>query len=100
MNLSSYNTTKGMARGTISHLAITVGNSCAFVIAGTSAAASDGRVRFTYTDSTGRLTVLATSGNLHFYDVSPGCLGLVENGDRARLGGAFAVSPKQAITSP
>ena len=29
---------------------------------------------FRYTDSTGQLTVLATGGNLHIYDVSSGCL--------------------------
>jgi hypothetical protein len=101
VNLSSYNAADGVARGTISHLAITVtGNGCSLVIDGTSATGSDGWVRFTYSDSTGRLTVLATSGNLHYYDVTAGCLGLFDSGDRARLGATFTVTPKQAITSP
>jgi hypothetical protein len=101
VNLSSYNAATGVVTGAVSHIQIMMlGNGCTAVIDGTSGTASDGWVRFTYTDSTGRLTVLATTGNLHFYDVSGGCLGLVNSGDRARLGGAFTVSPKQAITSP
>lgn len=67
---------------------------------GTSGTASDGRVRFTYADSSGRLAVLVTTGNLHFWNVSSGCLGLLNSGDRARLGATFTVSPKQDITSP
>ena len=57
-------------------------------------------MRFTYAGSTGRLTVLATNGNLHYYDVSNGCLGAFNDGDRATLGATFTISPKQAITSP
>jgi hypothetical protein len=101
VNLSSYNAATGVVTGTVSHLQLTeTANGCAFVVGGTSGTASDGKVRFSYTDSTGRLTVLTAGGNLHFWNVSAGCLGLVNNGDRARLGAAFTVSPKQAITSP
>jgi hypothetical protein len=101
VNLSSYNAATGVLTGTVSHLQIMVlGNGCNAVIDGTSGTASDGQVRFTYTDSIGRLMVLDTSGNLHFWNVSAGCLGLFNSGDRATLGGAFRVSPKQAITSP
>jgi hypothetical protein len=101
VNLSSYAAATGVATGTVSHLQIPVsGNGCNFVIASTSGTASDGRVRFTYTDSTGRLTVLADSGNLHFWNVSAGCLGGFNDGDRATLSATYTVSPKQAITSP
>jgi hypothetical protein len=101
VNLSSYNTATGVVTGAVSHLQIMLSaNGCTAVIDGKSGTASDGWVPFTYTDSTGQLTVLATSGNLHVWNVSPGCLGLVNSGDRATLGGAFTVSPKQAITSP
>jgi hypothetical protein len=101
VNLSSYNAATGVVTGAISHIQIMMlGNGCNAVIDGTSGTASDGWVPFTYTDSTGRLTVLATGGNLHFWNVSAGCLGLVNSGDRARLGVTFTVSPKQAITSP
>ena len=44
--------------------------------------------------------MLATRGNLHFWNVSSGCLGLLNSGDRAALSVIFTVSPKQAITSP
>ena len=101
VNLSSYDAATGMVTGTVTHIQIPVsGNGCTFVIAGTSGTASDGRVRFTYADSTGQLTVLAHGGNLHFWNVSAGCLGGFDAGDRARLSLTFTVSPKQAITSP
>jgi hypothetical protein len=100
VNLSAYNAATGVVTGTVSHIQIRVsGAACSFVIDGTSAIASDGQVRFTYTDSTGHFRVLITGGNLHIYNVS-GCLGLFHDGDRAALAGTFTVSPKQAITSP
>ncbi len=101
VNLSSYNAATGVVTGAVSHIQIMMsGEGCTAVIDGTSGTASDGWVRFTYTDSTGRLTLLTATGNLHFWNVSSGCLGLVNSGDRARLGATFTVSPKQAITSP
>jgi hypothetical protein len=101
VNFSSYDGATGVVTGTVSHIQIMVsGVGCTFVIDGTSGTASDGAVRFTYTDSTGDLTVLATGGNLHVWNVSSGCLGIVDTGDGAALGAAFTVSPKQTITSP
>ncbi len=101
VNLSSYDAATGVVTGAVSHLQITMsGDGCTAVIDGTSGTPSDGWVKFTYADSTGRLTLLTATGNLHFWNVSAGCLGLVNSGDRARLGAAFTVSPKQAITSP
>ena len=91
----------GVVRGTISHIQIKASfvTVCSAVIDGTSGTAADGTVRFRYTNSTGRLTVLATGGNLHAYNVS-GCLGLVNNGDPVTISTTFTLSPKQAITSP
>jgi hypothetical protein len=101
VNFFSYGAPKGVAWGTISHLHIALsGNGCTAVMDGTSGTALDGRVRFRYADSAGQLTALTTGGNLHWYDVSSGCLGLVNSGDPAALGAAYAVTPKQAITSP
>ena len=101
VNLSSYDAATGVLTGTVSHLQIPVsGSGCNFVIASTSGTASDGRVRFSYIDSTGRLTVLSTGGNLHSWNVSAGCLGGFNDGDRATLAATFTVGPKQAITSP
>jgi len=101
VNLSSYDAATGVVTGTVTHIRIPVsGYGCTFVIGSTSGAASDGKVRFTYIDSAGELTVLGTSGNLHIWNVSAGCLGGFNTGDRARLIATFAVSPEQAITSP
>ena len=101
VNFSSYNAANGVARGTVSHLGITMSSvqGCSMPIDGTSADGL-GRVTFRYTDSTGRLTVLTTSGSLHFYDVSGGCLGGWNDGDPATLSVTFTVTPKQAITGP
>jgi len=105
VNFSSYNAAKGVARGTVSNIAITMSDSmssglCSAMIDGPSATADDGRVMFRYTDSTGRLSVLTAGGNLRFHDVSSGCFGIFHDGDPATLSATFTVSPKQAITSP
>ena len=99
LNLSSYN--GGVVHGTVSHLQIHVSTAfgCTAVIDGTSGTAADGTVRFRYINSTGHLTVLATGGNLHAYNVS-GCLGLVNNGDPVTISTKFTLNPKQTITSP
>jgi hypothetical protein len=85
--------------GTISHIHIAVSGCASVIIDGTGATAHNGRVAFRYADSTGQLTVLTTGSNLHFYGTN-GCLGLFDNGDPATLSATYAVSPKQAITSP
>jgi hypothetical protein len=90
----------GVVTGTIGHLRIALlGPSCNAVLDGISATASDGLVKFRYTDSTGRLTVLTGGGTPHFYDVS-GCAGLFTSGDPATISATFTLNPKQAITSP
>ena len=68
VNLSSYNAATGVVHGTVSHIQITQTGppGCTAVIDGTSGTASDGQVRFTYTDSTGQLTLLTTEiGRAH-----------------------------------
>jgi hypothetical protein len=104
VNFSSYHAATGVVRGTVSHIAITlsrVSPGCTAVVDGTSATADNGRVAFRYTDGTGQLRVLATGGNLHYYDVSPNCLAPGFNdGAPATLSATFTVSPKQDITSP
>jgi hypothetical protein len=101
VNFSSYNAATEVVRGTISHLRITnSADGCNFLIDGTSATGSDGKVTFKYADSTGQLAVLTTSGNLHIYDVSDGCLGLVNDGNPVVLSATYTVTPKQVITSP
>jgi hypothetical protein len=56
-------------------------------------------VLFQYTNSTGKLKVLTTGGNLHIYKVV-GCAGLIASGDALTFSGTYTASPKQTITSP
>ena len=99
LNLLSYD--RGVVTGTISHMQIQVSTNspCSAVIDGTSATAGDGRLKFSYTDSTGRLKILTAGGNLHFYNIND-CIGLINNGNPATLSATITVSPKQLITSP
>jgi hypothetical protein len=101
VNFSSYSAAKGATGGTISHIHVALsGSGCTAMIDGMSGTADDGQVKFRYTDSTGQLKVRAAGGNLHVYDVGPGCLGLVRDGDAATLSATYTVTPEQAITSP
>ena len=98
LNLSSYGS--GVATGSISHIQMQFAfPSCTAVIDGTSATASNGRVRFRYADGTGHLTTLVTGGGLHFYHVS-GCAGIVLTNDALTVSATFTLSPKQTVTSP
>jgi hypothetical protein len=98
VNFTAYSS--GVAMGSISHMQIMLGGpSCQSMISGTSATANDGHVRFRYANGTGRLTILTTGGNLHFYNVT-GCAGLFHSNDPLTISGTFPLSPKQAITSP
>jgi hypothetical protein len=98
INLSSYDGSTAVVRGTISHMEISAaGSGCSFVIDGTRGGASDGRVKFTYTDRTHQVKI--SGGNLHIFTVN-GCGGLDASGDPASLTASFTLAPAQVITSP
>jgi hypothetical protein len=102
LDLASYNPGTGVARGTIGPLALGFSFrefSCRAVINGTSSATPDGVVAVSYSDKTGKLTILPAGGNLHWYHVHQ-CAGLVNNGDPATLSASYVISPAQTITSP
>jgi hypothetical protein len=100
LNLVSYDAGTGVSRGTISHLELALtGPGCSAVVNGTSGATADGVVAVSYAGKTGKLTIHAAGGNLHWYHVS-GCAGLVGDGHPATLSAAHALSPRQMITSP
>ena len=97
LNLDGYS--GGVATGHIGHMKIRMsGPPCKTVIDGTSQTATDGTLKFSYSDSTGQLTTLA-GGDLHFYDVI-GCAGLFNDNDPLTISGTFPLSPRQKITSP
>jgi hypothetical protein len=100
VNVTSYNAATGVVTGHLSHVqAKLAGPSCRAVIDGTSGTASDGIIRFTYTNSTATLRALRSGGNLHFYHLS-GCAGLFAGGGPVTISGELSMSPKQTITSP
>jgi hypothetical protein len=102
LNLTSYDRSTGVARGTISHLQIAAAISfsqCTAVIKGTGGTAPDGVTSFSYTGKTGILKILATDGHLHWYHVHK-CAGIINNGDAATISASYTVSPRQVITSP
>jgi hypothetical protein len=90
----------GVTTGTITGIHATLsGPACSATVDGTGASANNGKVKVTYTNSTGKLKVLTTGGNLHVYNVS-GCAGQINNGDPTTFSGTYTVSPKHTITSP
>ncbi|HLX47708.1 MAG TPA: hypothetical protein VKS82_05210 [Streptosporangiaceae bacterium] len=98
VNGASY--ASGVTHGTISKIHFTVSSSeCSAVIDGTGATAHNGKVKITYTNSTGVLKILTKGSTLHVYKVN-GCLGAISNGDAGNISAAFKVTPKQKITSP
>ena len=96
LNAVSYKS--GVTTGTITGIHATLsGPSCSATVDGTGATKNNGRVKATYTNSTGILKVLTSGGNLHIYRVS-GCAGLIHTGNSATFSGSYKVSPKQKIT--
>jgi len=99
-NAASFNATTGVTTGTISHIdLVATAPACHATLDGTAAGANNGKTKITYTNSTGKIKLLPTGGNLHSFAVS-GCLGLLNNGDVQQASGSGTVTPKQTITSP
>ena len=95
LNAASFSS--GVTHGTISGIHFVISSSaCSAVIDGTGGSAHNGKVKITYTNSTGKLKVLAKGDNLHVYKVN-GCLGAISNGDAGTITGTYTVSPKQTI---
>jgi hypothetical protein len=103
VSLSSYNAKTGVTTITLTgiHLAISQkALGCTAVVDGTSATADNGTIKMSYSNTTHNLTTFKTEGNLHLYNVSSNCLGVVNTGDKVSLTATYEVSPAQTITSP
>ena len=104
LNATSFNKTTKVASMTITKIHGTFSVSaisCTATIDGTGAAAHNGMVKATFSNTTDTLKVLATGGNLHLYNVSSGCsVGGVSSGDAVNFTGGYKFTPKQTITSP
>jgi hypothetical protein len=98
LNATSYNSSTGVTTGSLT--GVELGASapgCAATLEGTTA--TNGKIKVTYTNSTHKLKLLGTGGNLTAEMVS-GCFGLVNNGDPEDASGSLTVTPSQTITSP
>lgn len=99
-NATSFNATSGVTTGNISGIdLVATAPGCSATLDGTAAGANNGKTKITYTNSTGKIKLLGSGGNLHSWAVS-GCFGLVNNGDVQQASGSGTVTPKQTITSP
>jgi hypothetical protein len=100
LNALTYNSTTKTVTGSIKRLdLVATAPGCSATLDGTAAGANNGLIKFSYSDSTGKLKLLASGGNLHSWAVS-GCFGLVNNGDAQQASGTLPVTPKQNIHSP
>jgi hypothetical protein len=98
LNGSSYNSGTGVTKGSITGITASIsGNGCTATVGGTTAT-SKGKTTGTYTNSTHVLKV--SGGNLHVWNVSSGCLGLLNSGDASTFTGSYTITPGQTITSP
>ncbi|MFC8449203.1 hypothetical protein [Kitasatospora sp. NPDC057223] len=98
LNALSYNAATGTTTGTLTGVKAHIsGAGCTADFYGptsTTAATLTG----TYTNSNSTLTL--SGGDLHAYNVSGTCLGLINNGDAATYNAGYALAAPQAITSP
>jgi hypothetical protein len=100
LNALTYNSATKTVTGSIKGLdLVATAPGCSATLDGTAAGANNGLIKFSYSDSTGKLKLLGSGGNLHSWAVS-GCFGLVSNGDAQQASGTLPVTPKQNIHSP
>jgi hypothetical protein len=98
LNATSFKS--GVTTGTISGIELVASNAiCNATLDGTAAGKHNGVTKITYTNSSGKITLLGPGGNLHSYNVQ-GCAGLIANNDPQQASGSGTVTPKQTITSP
>jgi hypothetical protein len=102
LNATSFNKTTGVTTGTISGIdLVATGPGCKATLDGTGAGKNNGVTKITYTNSSGKITLLGPGGNLHSWGIAPGtCFGIINNGDVQQASGSGTVTPKQTITSP
>jgi hypothetical protein len=103
VSLTAYNATTGVTTIAVTGIHLTVSQKalgCTGVVDGTSATADNGKIMMSYSNKTHDLTTFKTEGNLHLYNVSSNCLGVVNTGDKVSLSAVYEVSPAQTITSP
>ena len=100
LNAKSYNAAKGVTTGTITGAVASLsGNGCTAMSAGP-APTTPATLAGTYTNTPHQLKTGGAGSNMHVWNVSSGCLGLINNGDPVALKGTSTLTPAQTITSP
>ncbi|MEU9129683.1 hypothetical protein AB0D08_16515 [Kitasatospora sp. NPDC048540] len=98
INALTYNSATGVTTGTVTGVKAHIsGAGCTADFAGPTST-TPATLTGTYSNSTNTLTI--SGGDLHAYNVSGSCLGLLNNGDAATYNAAYVLSAPQAITSP
>jgi hypothetical protein len=103
VSLTAYDAKTGVTTIAVTGIHLAVSQKalgCTGVVDGTSATADNGKIMMSYSNQTHDLTTWKTEGNLHLYNVSSNCLGVVNTGDKVSLSAVYEVSPAQTITSP
>jgi hypothetical protein len=96
LNATSYDSSTGVTSGTLTGVELAASaTGCSATLEGTTA--TNGKIKVTFTNSTGVLKLLGSGGNLTAEDVD-GCFGLVNDGDHQDASGSLTVTPKQTIT--
>jgi hypothetical protein len=93
----------GVTTGNISgiHAALTgTNNTCKATVDGTGATAFNGKVAIRHSNSSATKLSVTKGINLHVYNVSSGCLGLINTGDAVTFKTTYTLNKAQTITSP
>jgi hypothetical protein len=100
LSATSYSAKTGVTKGTITGIdLVATATACDATLDGTAAGKDNGKVKFTYANSTGKLKLLHEDANLHWWAVS-GCLGLINTGDPVQPTRSLTVKPKQLTVKP
>jgi hypothetical protein len=93
----------GVTTGNISgiHAVLTgTNNTCKATVDGTGASAFNGKVKITHSNSAPAKLKVTKGINLHVYNVSSGCMGLIKSGDSVSFKTTYTLNKGQIITSP
>jgi hypothetical protein len=98
VNAVSYNSSTGTTTGTLTGVKAHISGSGCTADFGGATSGSTATLNATYVNSTKTLTI--SGGNLHAYNVSGLCLGLMNNGDAATYSAKYVLASAQTISSP
>ncbi|WP_441248894.1 hypothetical protein [Kitasatospora sp. McL0602] len=98
LNAATYNSTTGVTSGTITGVKAHISGAGCTADFGGPTSGSTATLNGTYTNSSHTLSL--SGGDLHAYNVSGSCLGLLNNGDASNYVANYVLNGAQTITSP